>query len=79
MGGRGEGLAGAWLGRGVRCLLQLGRCWLPWDEPLPPLREQQALKHGGTAACDVKPALSWCREGSCCFTEGLGAIRPMGC
>lgn len=32
-----------------------------------------------SAACDVKPALSWCREGSYCFTDRLGVIRPMGC
>ena len=40
-----------------------------------PLRGQP--ERGGSSACAGRP-LSWGREGSCCFVEGLGASRPMG-
>lgn len=80
MGGQGEGHGQAWLGRGTASLPQLRPCRFPGMNCFAslPLASSQSVVGPSAASHVSTPASGRCREGLCCSTEGLGAIRPMG-
>lgn len=59
-------------------MLQFRHCWFPGTNCFLAFASSQSAVGQSAASHVSTPASNWCRGGSCCSTEGLGAIRPMG-